>query len=76
MRISPSIGRTACFRVGEPVTLIVGVRCEDGVVVGADTISTYFSPGGRPTIEQEVASKIDIFHGAVVVATAGSVGIS
>ena len=58
------------------MTLIVGVRCQDGVVVGADTISTYFSSGGRPTIEQEVASKIDIFYGEVIIATAGSVGMS
>ena len=58
------------------MTLIVGVRCEDGVVVGADTIRTYFSSGGTPTIEQEIDSKIDIYFENVIIATAGSVGTS
>ena len=76
MRIFPSIGRIARSSTRQAMTLIVGVRCEDGVVVGADSISTYFSSGGRPTIEQEVGSKIDIFNCEVLVATAGSVGMS
>lgn len=58
------------------MTLIVGVRCQDGVVIGADTISTYISPRGAPTIEQEVESKIDILDDALIIATAGSVGTS
>ena len=52
------------------MTLIVGVRCKDGIVVGGDSIVTY------SVIEQEVKSKITIEGGQVIVGCAGSVGMS
>ena len=58
------------------MTLIIGVRCEEGVVVGADTIATYGTPFGASTIEQEVKTKVSVEHNNVVIGTAGAVGLS
>lgn len=58
------------------MTLIIGVWCRDGIVVGADTIATYGTPFGMSTIEQEVKSKISIESENVILATSGSVGLS
>ncbi len=52
------------------MTLIVGIRCRDGIVVGADSITTF---GSR--IEQEVSNKIQHISGDAVIATAGAVGL-
>ena len=53
------------------MTLIIGVKCEDGIVIGADSIVTYGS-----AIEQEVSDKIEVQSGDVIVAIAGEVGLS
>ena len=53
------------------MTLIIGVKCEDGVVVAADSIRTFGS-----YIEQEVSNKIQIEESNVLVATSGVVGLS
>ena len=53
------------------MTLIIGVKCEDGIVIGADSIVTYGS-----AIEQEVSDKIDVQSSDVLVAIAGDVGLS
>ena len=53
------------------MTLIIGVKCEDGIVIGADSIRT-FGTG----IEQEVNNKIQIDDGNVLIATSGVVGLS
>ncbi len=58
------------------MTLIIGVKCEDGIVVGADSIATYGTPTGIPTIEQEMDSKITVEASNVIVATSGAVGLS
>lgn len=55
------------------MTSIVGVYCSDGVVIGTDSSAT-FSSGGLRTIEQET-KKIEIFHGTVIVAGTGEVGL-
>jgi ATP-dependent protease HslVU (ClpYQ) peptidase subunit len=55
------------------MTAIVGVLCQDGVVIGADSSATSVSTLG-PTIEQEV-KKIDILDGRVIVAGTGPVGL-
>ena len=52
------------------MTLIIGVRCQDGTVVGADSITTYGSE-----IEQEVNDKIQYIACDAVIATAGAVGM-
>jgi 20S proteasome alpha/beta subunit len=55
------------------LTSIVGVYCSDGVVIGTDSSAT-FSSGGLRTIEQET-KKIEIYHGTVIVAGTGEVGL-
>ena len=53
------------------MTLIIGIRCPDGVVVGADSIRTFPS-----YIEQEVSNKIQQYNDNVLVGSAGVVGLS
>jgi hypothetical protein len=57
------------------VTVLVGVRCADGVVIGADSIATS-SMGHFPLIHLEADAKIQIFNDAVIMATTGPVGFS
>ena len=52
------------------MTLIIGVRCNNGIVIGSDGITT------RPTVEQKTGSKIhDDIGKAVLFAAAGDVAI-
>ena len=53
------------------MTLIIGVKCEDGVVIGADSIRTFGS-----YIEQEVSNKIQVYDDNVLIGSAGLVGLS
>ena len=53
------------------MTLIIGVLCKDGVVIGADSIATFGSE-----IEQEVSYKIEIYEDDVAIATSGDIGFS
>jgi 20S proteasome alpha/beta subunit len=55
------------------LTSLVGIICNDGIVIGTDSSAT-FSSGNIRTIEQET-KKIDIYHGTVVVAGTGEVGL-
>jgi 20S proteasome alpha/beta subunit len=55
------------------VTVLVGVRCSDGVVIGADGIATS-SMGAAPLIHLEADPKIRLFSDTVIMATTGSVG--
>lgn len=57
------------------MTVLVGVRCSDGVVIGADSIATS-AMGQLPLIHLEAEPKIRIFNDAVIVATTGSVGFT
>lgn len=57
------------------MTVLVGVRCSDGVVIGADSVATS-SMGPNPLIHIQSNSKIRIFDGKVVVAATGAVGFS
>ncbi len=57
------------------MTVLVGVRCSDGVVIGADSIATA-SMGHFPLIHLEADPKIQICKDAVIVATTGAVGYS
>lgn len=56
------------------MTLIVGVRCSDGVVIGADGAATY-GVLGQQTIRQPVKSKLQIRKGCLVVGVSGPVGL-
>ena len=55
------------------MTLLVGIRCSDGVVVAADQAVT-FGDGARPTISHR-ACKIEVVQNAVIVAGTGQVGM-
>lgn len=57
------------------MTILVGVRCSDGVVIGADSIATS-SMGPHPLIHLEADPKIQLFNNAVIMATTGPVGFS
>lgn len=55
------------------MTLLVGVLCEDGVVLGADSAATMGS-GGMPTVRQPVA-KIRAISNDALIAVSGPVGL-
>ena len=55
------------------MTLIVGILCGDGVVVGADRAATS-AYQGRPVIEQPTR-KISIIDDNIILATSGEVGL-
>lgn len=55
------------------MTVIMGLLCNDGIVIGSDSAVT-FSNVNLPTIEQE-CEKIDIYHKKVILAGTGEVGL-
>ena len=55
------------------MTILIGVLCKDGVVIGADSSAT-FDAGGIRTIEQPT-KKIDIIDGKIIVAGTGQIGL-
>jgi hypothetical protein len=57
------------------VTIIVGVKCTDGVVIGADSAATS-SHGPNRLIQILSDDKINIVGGKVIIACTGSVGLS
>lgn len=56
------------------MTLIVGVRCQDSVVVAADSAAT-FGNLGQPTVAQPTDKKIEILDDRVILAVSGPVGL-
>lgn len=56
------------------MTLLIGIRCKDGVVVAADSAVTFGTLGGN-TIEQKT-QKIEIIGGALILAGTGAVGLA
>ncbi len=56
------------------MTLIVGIKCSDGVVLGADGAATV-GVLGQPTIRQQTARKLIIVQEHVVVGVSGPVGL-
>lgn len=56
------------------MTILIGVLCQDGVVIGTDSSAT-FSNCRTPTIEQK-CKKIEIIGDHVVVSGTGAVGLS
>jgi 20S proteasome alpha/beta subunit len=55
------------------MTVLVGIRCKDGVVVGSDSSVTFGAMGGR-TIEQ-AARKVEVIEDCMIVAGTGQVGL-
>jgi 20S proteasome alpha/beta subunit len=56
------------------MTLIVGIKCSDGIVLGADGAATFGAMGQR-TIRQSV-TKLHIISNRVVVGVSGPIGLS
>ena len=56
------------------MTLIIGIKCSDGVVLGADGAATFGSLG-RETIRQPVTRKLEILGGRIVVGVSGPAGL-
>jgi hypothetical protein len=55
------------------VTVLVGVRCSDGVVIGSDSVATS-SAGQFPVMHVPYDGKIRIFSGNIIVAASGPIG--
>jgi hypothetical protein len=58
------------------VTVLVGIVCDDGVVIGADTVETFGNAVGFRTIEQPNAVKLRVIGSTVLTATTGAVGLA
>ena len=56
------------------MTLIIGIRCSNGVVLGADGAATYITADMQPTIRESM-TKLHIVAGQAVVGTSGAVGM-
>lgn len=56
------------------MTSIVGILCQDGVVIGADSSVTVGPGDGRPLIEQPF-EKIDVIESHVILVGTGQVGL-
>ena len=57
------------------MTVIVGIRCKDGVVIGTDSAMTFGPSAQQPTIEQPFHEKIAIVAGHIIVAGTGEIGL-
>ncbi len=55
------------------MTLIIGIKCSDGIVMGADGAATYAALG-QSTIRQET-KKLEIFENCVIVGVSGPIGL-
>ena len=55
------------------MTIVVGVRCTDGVVIGSDGSAT-FAIGNFRTIEQPTRKKIHLIDDRLLIAASGNVG--
>jgi 20S proteasome alpha/beta subunit len=55
------------------LTVLVGVLCRDGIIIGADSASTFVA-GSTRTIEQPT-TKIEIIGGSIILAGTGPVGM-
>lgn len=55
------------------MTILVGIKCKDGIIIGSDSSAT-FSAGQTRTIEQST-KKIQILHDSIIVAGTGAVGL-
>lgn len=57
------------------MTLIVGILCQDGIVVASDSQAT-FGKEGIPTIGQQHITKVHILSDSIVYSSTGAVGLS
>jgi 20S proteasome alpha/beta subunit len=59
--------------LGGKMTVLVGVKCKDGIVIGSDSSAT-FGAGQISTIEQ-TTKKIEIIDEKIIVAGTGQIGL-
>lgn len=57
------------------MTVLVGIRCRDGVVIASDSAAT-FGANGHVTIGQQSVQKVAIIRDKIVFAGTGAVGIA
>src|SRR5690348_9981488 len=57
------------------MTVLVGILCKDGVVIGSDSSAT-FGSNGQMTIGQQTVQKVTIIEGKIAYAGTGAVGIA
>lgn len=57
------------------MTVLVGIRCRDGVVIASDSAAT-FGANGQMTIGQQSVQKVSIIRDKIVFAGTGAVGIA
>ena len=57
------------------MTLVIGVLCGDGIVIGADSIATLATPKGQPTVEQKLDSKVHKVDDSMLYAFSGDIGL-
>ena len=57
------------------MTVLVGVKCSDGIVIGSDSIATS-SAGVVPVMQIESNAKIRVFNNSLIAAATGSVGVT
>lgn len=57
------------------MTVLVGVLCKDGVVIGADSAMTS-AAGHMRTVQETGVIKIETHYGEIVSATTGAIGLS
>lgn len=57
------------------MTVLVGILCKDGVVLGSDSAAT-FGSNGQPTIGQQSVQKVAVIEEKIVYASTGAVGIA
>ena len=57
------------------MTLIVGIKCQDGVVMAADSAATFTTPPGEPTVCQ-TCKKLSVIGADLIIGTSGPVGLA
>ncbi|MBX7135861.1 MAG: hypothetical protein K1X67_24600 [Fimbriimonadaceae bacterium] len=59
------------------MTLVLGIKCSDGIVLGADGAATYVAGGSMlPTIQQNTSKKLRLIGRDMIFGMAGPVGMS
>lgn len=57
------------------MTLVIGINCGDGVVIGSDSMATTTDPINRSVNIQQYSTKVHIYDNKVIVGVSGSVGM-
>jgi 20S proteasome alpha/beta subunit len=57
------------------MTVLVGVCCKDGIVIGADSATTS-TAGHQRTLQETGVAKIEIHYGEIITAATGAVGLA